>query len=199
MLSSVAERAGLGDSSLFGLDAYLTKPVRESRLADCLCLVLGPAPATGPSAALPGPRRPVTDESLSESSFRSRPRVLLVEDNAVNQRVAARMLERLGCAVDVAGDGREALAALARGEYRVVLMDCQMPHMDGYEAARALRRSEDGARAHVPIVALTANAMPGDVERCLAAGMDDYLAKPVRLEELKRVLERWLKKPRVAG
>jgi CheY-like chemotaxis protein len=94
--------------------------------------------------------------------------------------------------VEIAEDGSEALAALAATSYRLVLMDCQMPGMDGFEAVRRLREQERAAGGHVPVVALTANAMPGDVERCLAAGMDAYLAKPVRLGDLKAAVERWL-------
>jgi PAS domain S-box-containing protein len=120
------------------------------------------------------------------------PRVLLVEDNQVNQRVAARLLERLGCRVDVVPDGFAALAALEHERYRLVLMDCQMPNMDGYETVQRLRAREQPAGARTPVLALTANAMPGDIERCLAAGMDGYLAKPVRLADLRGALSRWL-------
>jgi PAS domain S-box-containing protein len=194
LLSSVAERAGLEAGPEHGLDAYLTKPVREHKLLDCLCAVLGREPrAPGPAAALRTPvRPPVTAETLTETSYRRRPRVLLVEDNEVNQRVAARMLERTGCAVDVATNGLEALSAIESKLYRLVFMDCQMPQMDGFEAVRRLRTTEATSGRHMPVIALTANAMPGDVERCLEAGMDDYLSKPVRLRDLERTLERWL-------
>jgi CheY-like chemotaxis protein len=116
-------------------------------------------------------------------------RALLVEDNKVNQRVTAALLARLDCSVDVAADGTQALAAFAERRYDVVFMDCRMPGMSGYDTAREIRRRE-GAGPHVPIVALTANAMRGDRERCLAAGMTDYLAKPVDLVSLGRVLGR---------
>ena len=121
-------------------------------------------------------------------------RILLAEDNGVNQAVACAMLENLGYEVEVANDGAEALDLLAAGEFDAVLMDCQMPRMDGFEASREIRARESraGAGRHVVIVALTANAMEGDRERCLEAGMDDYLAKPFKLAELAAVLGRWL-------
>jgi CheY-like chemotaxis protein len=108
----------------------------------------------------------------------------------VNQMVAQRMLENLGCCVDVVGNGREAVAAVARGEYAVVFMDCQMPEMDGFEATAAIRQGETGSR-RVPIIALTASAMQGDREACLAAGMDDYLSKPLGQHDLDRMVRRW--------
>ena len=118
-------------------------------------------------------------------------RILVVEDDAVNQMIAVRMLENLGHHADAACDGHEALAALAAQPYDLVLMDCQMPHLDGYETTRALRRQEvDGRR--VPVIALTAHAITGERERCLAAGMDDFLTKPLRPRELSGTLNRWL-------
>jgi CheY-like chemotaxis protein/HPt (histidine-containing phosphotransfer) domain-containing protein len=117
--------------------------------------------------------------------------VLVVEDSPINQQVAVGTLELLGFRADVVGNGLEALEALEPGAYRAVLMDCQMPVMDGYRAAAEIRRREAG-RSRIPIIAMTANAMSGTREQCLAAGMDDYIAKPVRLDELERVLARWL-------
>ncbi len=122
----------------------------------------------------------------------ARPRVLLAEDNVVNRRVAIRMIERLGCTVDVAIDGRSALTAAAQNDYALILMDCHMPDLDGLEATRELRRIEAGTQRHVPIVALTANAMGGDRQRCIAAGMDDYLSKPIEMAELERTIVRWI-------
>jgi signal transduction histidine kinase/DNA-binding NarL/FixJ family response regulator len=124
----------------------------------------------------------------------STPRILVVEDNPINQQVAIGWLQRLGCRADVAGNGFEALEALRRIPYSAVLMDCQMPEMDGFRATAEIRCLEGSSR-RTPIIAMTANAMQGDRERCLAAGMDDYISKPVRLEELEGVLRRFLDTP----
>jgi two-component system, sensor histidine kinase and response regulator len=118
-------------------------------------------------------------------------RLLMAEDNVVNQRVAARMLEKMGYLVDVVNDGREAVAAWARGGYDAILMDCQMPEMDGYAATREIRRQENGA-ARIPIIALTAHAIKGADEECFAAGMDHYLTKPFDRDDLRKCLERSL-------
>jgi len=117
-------------------------------------------------------------------------RVLAAEDNAVNQRVLVRLLERLGCRVDLASDGREAVERVRSGSYDLLLMDCQMPVLDGFEATREIR-ALDGEAARIPIVAVTAHALPGDRERCLAQGMDDYVTKPLRVRDLERVIARW--------
>ena len=122
----------------------------------------------------------------------SRARILLAEDNTVNRQVALGMLRRLGCSATPVANGREALDALEVAPYDIVLMDCQMPEMDGYEATRRIRERERNAgRPPVYIVAMTANAMKGDEERCLQVGMDRYLSKPVMLDELRAVLEPW--------
>jgi CheY-like chemotaxis protein len=121
----------------------------------------------------------------------SRGRVLVAEDNPVNQLVASEMLGRLGFAVDIAGDGRQAIDAALQHDYDLVLMDCDMPVVDGFAATRAIRAREQDRR--VPVVAMTASALSGDRERCLDAGMDDYLAKPVRLEDVERLVRRWVR------
>jgi CheY-like chemotaxis protein len=135
----------------------------------------------------------VTRHSIEESRRRGA-RVLLVEDNDVNRTVAQKLLERMGHTVDVARDGREAVDATRATAYDVVLMDVQMPVLDGYQATIAIRRREGGT-THVPIVAMTANAMAGDREKCLAVGMDDYLPKPVRPEDLSAAIERAWARP----
>lgn len=120
--------------------------------------------------------------------------VLLAEDNAINQRVAVRMLEMFGCEVTVVDNGVLALEAIENGHYGVVFMDCQMPEMDGYETTRRIRELEKDGRLRTAVIAMTANAMAGDEDFCRASGMDDYLSKPLRTEELGRVLEQWTRK-----
>jgi CheY-like chemotaxis protein len=124
--------------------------------------------------------------------------ILLVEDNVVNQKVAAQQLKRLGYAVHIANNGEEALAKLQVQEYRLILMDCQMPYMDGFAATRLIRQRESVLDKHTPIVAMTANAMDGDRTLCLEAGMDDYISKPVRIEQLRNILTHWLDAPAYA-
>jgi CheY-like chemotaxis protein/HPt (histidine-containing phosphotransfer) domain-containing protein len=118
--------------------------------------------------------------------------VLLVEDHPINQKVGKAMLEQLGCSVEVAGNGRLALEEHSRGAHDLILMDCQMPEMDGYEATRTIRKAENGAGKHIPIVALTAHALQGDREKSLEAGMDDHLSKPFTFNELSDALARYL-------
>jgi CheY-like chemotaxis protein len=128
-------------------------------------------------------------------------RVLLVEDNGVNQEIGVAMLQAIGCEVDLAADGREAIEATGSKAYDLVLMDCQMPHVDGFEATRAIRARERESQPvrRLPIVALTANAMSGDREQCTAAGMDDYLSKPFTQAQLRAVLATWVSGPRAAA
>jgi two-component system, sensor histidine kinase and response regulator len=166
-----------------GLSGTLTKPVRQSELFNCLIEGLqmhNPDP-TDPREPSPRPEPTSIDHGV----------VLLVEDNTMNQLVATRMLAKLGYRADVANNGREAIDAITIGAYDAVLMDCQMPEMDGYEATRQLRRAEAGTGRHLPVIAMTAAAMQGDREACLAAGMDDYITKPVSVDAIATVLDRW--------
>jgi two-component system, sensor histidine kinase and response regulator len=161
------------------LAACLTKPlVRHSQLVECLQRMLNAVEAPEP-----------TTHAIGKSS--SPLRILVVEDNVVNQRVALRQLEKLGYHADLASNGLEALAAYEHIHYDLILMDCQMPKMDGYEATAEIRQRALHTQ-RIPIVAMTAHAMEGDREYCLAVGMDDYLSKPVKVEELRAVLNRWL-------
>jgi CheY-like chemotaxis protein len=195
LLTSLGLRGDAEAARQAGVSAYLTKPVRPSQLFDCLAMVMSGSATAGPS---PGARSLVTRHSLNEAAAASRARILLAEDNAVNQMVAVRMLENLGYRADVAADGREAVEALSRLPYAAVLMDCQMPAMDGFEATAAIRKRE-GTTCHTPIIAMTANATHEDREQCLAAGMDDYLSKPLTPELFEEVLRRWVGATRAGG
>jgi signal transduction histidine kinase/CheY-like chemotaxis protein len=176
--------AGRSEQPVAGVDVELVKPVRPSQLFDVLQTLLASRPAHS--------KRRINREGTGPPAARHRwARILIVEDNAANLKVAVRMVERLGYRADVAGNGNEALDVLGQIHYDAVLMDCQMPEMDGYEATREIRRGEHDGR-HLPIIAMTASAMAGDRERCLAAGMDDYISKPVKLHIVAAVLERWL-------
>jgi PAS domain S-box-containing protein len=146
-----------------------------------------------PAVSRPTPFEPGRDaRSAAPDANPKRGRILVVEDNAVNQMVAVRLLEKLGYSADIAANGIEALSAVQGISYDLILMDCQMPEMDGFEATMRLRQRKTDMGCRIPIIAMTANAMAGDRESCLAAGMDDYIAKPVRIEELKAKLEQWL-------
>jgi len=173
--------AGKSGRPVPGADAEMVKPVRPSQLFDVLQTVL--AEKSGHGRGRP--------DAIGPASMVPRARVLIVEDNAANQKVAVRMIQRLGFRADVAGTGGEAVTMIGRGHYDAVLMDCQMPEMDGYEASRQIRHNERGGR-HVPIIAMTADALEGERDRCLEAGMDDYITKPVKLHVVAAVLERWL-------
>lgn len=186
MLTSLSERGDAARLARLGFAGYLTKPLRQSQLRECLSIVLGreEKPPASVASGL------VTRHTVSETKKRQA-QILLVEDNVTNQLVASKILQKLGYRADIAANGREALAALHGTPYDLVLMDCQMPEMDGFEATRRIRESST-LNTKVPVIAMTAFAMKGDRERCLDAGMDDYLSKPVQVSELAAVLERWL-------
>jgi CheY-like chemotaxis protein len=186
LLTSMGRPPDYSDGAEFALQ--LTKPVKAKALRDALCSVLDPAtPPHRADRAVLASRENGLGRARDDAEA---VRILLVEDNVVNQRVALRLLDRMGYRADLASNGLEAVEAVKRQEYDVVLMDVHMPEMDGYEATAEIRRME-GSTRHTEIVAMTANAMAGDREQCLKAGMDDYVAKPVRAEELRAVLERW--------
>jgi len=181
MLTSDGWRGDAARCRELGIAAYLTKPITQAELWEALLMVL-PTPT---STTAPAPL--VTRHALRESR---RPlRILLAEDNPVNQRLAVRLLEKQGHTVVVAGDGQAAVAAVAQQRFDVVLMDVQMPVLDGLEATAALRAQEQTTGTHLPILAMTAYAMQGDAERCLAAGMDGYLAKPIKPAALLAALD----------
>ncbi len=163
-----------------GLLIRLTKPVKQAQLRDTLARVLGASIQSRAIVAVPRP-----------AVVRRQTRVLVGEDNMVNQKVVLLQLRQLGYAADAVGNGAEVLEALGRIPYGLVLMDCQMPDVDGYDAARRIRVLEESGSVRIPIIAMTAHALDGDREKCLAAGMDDYISKPVKVAELDVVLERW--------
>jgi PAS domain S-box-containing protein len=178
MLSSMHGRQKPEGFQDAGIEAWLSKPAKQSQLFDTITTVMSGAVAEAQAAA------PVATAATAVRSLR----ILLAEDNPVNQQVAQLQLKKLGYSADIANDGRAAVDAWSKKPYDVILMDCQMPGLDGYEATREIRQREGSSR-RTHIVALTANALGGDREKCLAAGMDDYLSKPLRVEELKRSLE----------
>jgi CheY-like chemotaxis protein/HPt (histidine-containing phosphotransfer) domain-containing protein len=179
MLTSKGQRGDAARCRELGIAAYLTKPVRQTQLLDAILSVLGGAVPSVDSPVL------ITRHSLREGG---RLNILLAEDNLVNQKITTRMLEKLGHAVTVANNGREALDAIGAQAFDLILMDIQMPEMSGFEATEAIRRQERASGKHLPIIALTAHAMDGDRERCLESGMDGYVSKPVRGEELARAI-----------
>jgi CheY-like chemotaxis protein len=183
MLSSSGQPA----SPRAGITTWLVKPMRPTRLLGALSEALGDAGRRGARGAAISASHGAASGGIAEPRLS----ILVAEDNKVNQTVITRMLQKLGHRVDIAADGLEAVNALRRMPYDLVLMDCQMPGMDGFEATRAIRAGEAGSPGHIPIVALTANAMHGDREQCLAAGMDDFIAKPVTKQTLAAALERW--------
>ena len=193
MMTSIGQRGDAARLRKIGFSAYLTKPVKQSTLHDCLATVVG---ATG-NVWAERDRPLVTRHTIAENN-RAGARILVAEDNAVNQKVAIRMLEKLGHHADAVANGREAIEALESIPYDLVLMDCQMPEMDGYEATREIRNPQSSVlNPNVPIIAMTANAMRGDREKCLEAGMDDYVAKPVKREALAEAVRESLAQPNV--
>jgi len=186
MLTAWGERGDAAKMWEIGFSGYLTKPVKESRLYDCLTTVLGYESLNKGNEK--GPQI-VTRYTLAE--VKKNVRILLAEDNLVNQKLAMVMLGKAGYKVTAVPNGRLAVEAVvaAPDDFDTILMDIQMPEMDGYEATRQLRQR---GFANIPIIAMTANAMKGDKELCLEAGMNDYITKPIKREVVFQILERWL-------
>jgi two-component system sensor histidine kinase/response regulator len=185
LLTSVGGRGEDNRARSAGVDAYLTKPVHQSQLFERLCTVMGPETRQ--------PAQPVLLRSAAHANTpepQEHMRVLVAEDNTVNQKLLVRLLEKIGYSAEVTKNGIEALTALSQSEYAAVLMDCQMPEMNGFTTTEAIRHYDQEKGTHTPIIAVTAYERPGDRERCLVAGMDDYLAKPIKLKELQEALDR---------
>jgi two-component system, sensor histidine kinase and response regulator len=180
MLASIGQRGDAAHCREFGISAYLLKPARQSELFDTLCRVVGSSPQAQ-SPAL------ITRHTLRAE--RGRLQILVAEDNPVNQTLAIRLLEKRGYLVTVAGDGRAALAALEKQSYEVILMDVQMPEMDEFQATAAIRAKEASGAARTPIIAMTGHALKGDQGRCLGAGMDGYVSKPIRPADMFAAIE----------
>jgi two-component system, sensor histidine kinase and response regulator len=180
MLSSLGDRGGLPDTT--GVAAWLAKPVRQSALRRVLSTIVGQSAA----------RERLVEQRTRETFNFTGARVLLAEDNVVNQKVALRVLQGFSVSTELAANGEEALGLARTEHFDAILMDCQMPVMDGYEATRAIRDWERTTGRRVPIIAMTANALSGDRARCLAAGMDDHVAKPFRKEAVGVMLAKWL-------
>lgn len=186
MVTSTLFKGEATQAKKAGFAAYLIKPIRKSDLRHCLLNALN-SDFDQPTAEQPAQPARITSTSVAAN-------ILLAEDNPVNQEVALHMLQNFGCQVDVVSNGQEALLVLESKIYDLVLMDCMMPEMDGYTATTEIRRRQNsGELAHFPIIALTANAVEGDREKCLVAGMDDYLSKPFRAESLLRLIKAWVK------
>ena len=196
LLTSIGLQGQAEKAKQAGIAAYLTKPVHRAHLYDCLSMIVDmPAKSAADAAEGESEHRPllVTQHVLKEVAVAARARILVAEDNIVNQKVAVAQLKKLGYRADVVANGLEAVEAVSRIRYALVLMDCQMPEMDGLAATALIRTSdqEQGGR-RLPIIAMTANAMQEDRQKCLDADMDDYLAKPVKLGELGAMLAKWI-------
>ena len=206
LLSSLGQRGDAKEAKTAGFSGYLTKPIRQNTLRHTLETVMSLEPGNLHHPATPV----VTRFTALEAAKTGNARILVVDDHHVNQQLAMMMIERLGYKVDAVANGQEAIEACATIPYGLVFMDCQMPVMDGYDATKNIREAErmkregkgedspDASRLtphgllHVPIVAMTANAMPEDREKCLQAGMDDYLSKPIRPDSIAEIFAKWL-------
>ncbi|MGI8555363.1 MAG: response regulator [Pyrinomonadaceae bacterium] len=195
LMPSFGQRGHARRAREIGIDAYLVKPIRQSEFYNCLANISNLIAAVPPQKKTAAPPREqlVTRHSLKETADyeKSNQRILVAEDNAVNQKVVLRQIEKLGFPADLVGNGQEAVEAVKKGNYSLILMDCQMPVTDGFTATTEIRRLEESG--HIPIIALTAHAIEGDREKCLAAGMDDYISKPTTQAALGAAINLWLK------
>jgi two-component system, sensor histidine kinase and response regulator len=182
MLTSAGRLGDAARCRELGVSGYLSKPVLQAELLEAICRILGNEPEERTLAPL------ITRHALRELKGRSR--VLLAEDNAINQTLAVRLLERRGFTVSVVSDGRAALQALEKEDFDFILMDVEMPELDGFQVTAAIREKEKLAGGHIPIIALTAHVLKGDEDRCVAAGMDGYVSKPIRTSELMAAIEK---------
>jgi two-component system, sensor histidine kinase and response regulator len=197
VLTSMGHSLRPAELNQLGIESYLVKPVRQSRLFDCLVGRARSGPKAEAAAEFPA-RLPASSPTLSELApeFKEA-HILLAEDNSINQKIVLAQLRRLHCRAEAVANGREVLEVLQRIPYNLIFMDCQMPEMDGYATSQAIRQCEKRLSPPCPwkppvhIIALTAHAMQGERDKCLAAGMDDYLCKPLRQAELQSALERW--------
>jgi signal transduction histidine kinase/two-component SAPR family response regulator len=194
LMSALGNPIDANDIQAAQTDAFLSKPVRQTQLLESLSALVQTTTTSAPSSNGVKPDEPTPFEPAIEAPdahIAAGVRVLLAEDNLFNQKIAFRQLQRLGCEPDVVASGKAALDAVSKKTYDLILMDCQMPGMDGYQATAEIRRREK-APQHMTVIAMTANALEGDREKCLSAGMDDYLPKPVKTEDLANVFKRWL-------
>ncbi len=189
MMTSIGERGDSARMARAGFSAYLTKPIKQSQLYDCLALVL-----SGGTAEKDDPKQPIITRHTIAETNKKNVRILVAEDNPINQKLVLRLLEKFGYSVDLVNSGTATLEALKTEHYNLVLMDIQMPDMDGYEATRKIRRELEGKSSRdIPIIAMTAHTMAGDREKCLETGMDDHIGKPIDPAALADTIAHWLR------
>jgi CheY-like chemotaxis protein len=201
MLTHLGEQIDDGQARRAGIAAYLAKPVDRSELFDCLTVAMAAELRHRSELAEQYVSSPLAAVTVGEvpKETRERTRILLAEDKPLNQKLTLSQLRSLGYSADAVSNGTEVIDALRQKEYDVILMDCQMPLMDGYETTIEIRRQQQGNGKRTRIIAMTANAMEGDREKCLAAGMDDYLPKPTKREELEKALARAIVPPQISA
>ncbi|MDJ0831439.1 MAG: response regulator [Desulfobacterales bacterium] len=195
MTTATGNRGDAAQMKKIGISGYLTKPIKYSQLSDCIKMVMGlRAKQVSDTNTTRVSTKQVTRHTIYEERSKRKRRILVVEDNVVNQKVAIRLLQKAGFICDVANNGQEALDAFLSQSYEVILMDCQMPVLSGYDATRKIRDEENRGDVlkRTPIIAMTAHALKGDREKCLAAGMDDYISKPLERRKLIDVVMHWL-------